>query len=165
VTFRGRCALVALPACSGHQGIYVGNEGLSMGCAPDCLAKCFWVLGRYILETFLRLACLEWLCQTPCSHAGYLGVSTLHMIKIDIVKPASSPTKLGHCKLQLRHLQRRRTFQDPAGSPRILGIIDLRPLRGRHAYKAFLRSALPDSLQPCWEIWVSLLFVRSKTMT
>jgi hypothetical protein len=59
----------------------------------------------------------------------------------------------------------RRTFQDPAGYPRILGIVDLRPLRGRHACKASLRSALPDSLQPCWEIWVSLLFIRSKTMT
>jgi hypothetical protein len=46
VTFRGRCALVALPAYSGHQGFCVGNEGLSVGCAPDGPAKCFWVLGR-----------------------------------------------------------------------------------------------------------------------
>jgi hypothetical protein len=30
----------------------------------------------------------------------------------------------------------RLTFQDFAGYPRILGIVDLRPLRGRHAYKA-----------------------------
>jgi hypothetical protein len=29
----------------------------------------------------------------------------------------------------------RRTFQDLAGCPRILGIVDLRPLRGRHSYK------------------------------
>jgi hypothetical protein len=26
VTFRGRCDLVALPACSGHQGFYVGMK-------------------------------------------------------------------------------------------------------------------------------------------
>jgi hypothetical protein len=41
-------------------------------------------------------------------------------------------------------------------------IIDLRPLRGRHTYKASLRSALPDSLQPCWEVWVPLHFIRSR---
>jgi hypothetical protein len=46
----------------------------------------------------------------------------------------------------------RRTFQDPAGYPRILDIVDLRPLRGRHAYKTYLRSPLPDSLQLCSEI-------------
>jgi hypothetical protein len=40
-------------------------------------------------------------------------------------------------------------FQDSTGYPWILGIFDLRPLRGRHAYKAFLRSALPDSVQLC----------------
>jgi hypothetical protein len=44
----------------------------------------------------------------------------------------------------------RHTFQDPAGYPRILDIVDLRPPRGRHAYKASLRSALPDSLQLCY---------------
>jgi hypothetical protein len=37
-------------------------------------------------------------------------------------------------------------FQDLA---RILSIVDLRPFRGRHAYKVSLRSALPDSLQLC----------------
>jgi hypothetical protein len=41
------------------------------------------------------------------------------------------------------------TFQDLAGYPRILSIVDLRPLLGRHAYEASLRSALPDSLQLC----------------
>jgi hypothetical protein len=46
VTFRGRCALVALPACSGHQGFYIENEGLPVGCAPNGPAKYFWVLGR-----------------------------------------------------------------------------------------------------------------------
>jgi hypothetical protein len=64
VTFRGRCVIVALSACSGHQGFYVRNEGLSVGCAPNGPAKCFWVLGRYRLETFLRSACLGWPCQT-----------------------------------------------------------------------------------------------------
>jgi hypothetical protein len=64
MTFRGRCALVALPACSGHPGFYVGNEGLHVGCVPNGPAKYFWVLVRYTLETFLRSACLGWLCQT-----------------------------------------------------------------------------------------------------
>jgi hypothetical protein len=83
VTSRGRCAIVALPARSGHQGFYVGNEGLPMGCAPDSPAKYFWVLGRFRFETFLRSACLRWLCQTLCSYARYLGVSTLHAFKIN----------------------------------------------------------------------------------
>jgi hypothetical protein len=61
------------------------NEGLSRGCAPDGPTKYFWVLGRYTLETFLRSACLEWLCQTLCSYAGYLGVSTHHTFKINIL--------------------------------------------------------------------------------
>jgi hypothetical protein len=47
VTFRGRCALVALPACSGHPGFYIGNEGLHVGCAPDGPAKYFRVFRRY----------------------------------------------------------------------------------------------------------------------
>jgi hypothetical protein len=51
VTFQGRCALVALPACSGHPGFYVRNEGLPVGCAPDGPVKCFRVLGCYKLET------------------------------------------------------------------------------------------------------------------
>jgi hypothetical protein len=41
VTFRGRCALIALPTCFGHPGFYVGNEGLPVGCAPDGPAKFF----------------------------------------------------------------------------------------------------------------------------
>jgi hypothetical protein len=41
-------------------------------------------LGASWFETFLRSACLEWLCQTLCSYAGYLGVSTLHKFKINI---------------------------------------------------------------------------------
>jgi hypothetical protein len=61
--------------------IYVGNEGLPVGCVPDGPAECFRVLGRLKFETFLTSAWFEWLCQTPCSHAGYLGVSTLHTFK------------------------------------------------------------------------------------
>jgi hypothetical protein len=49
VTFRGQCALVALPAYSGHPGVYVRNEGLSVGCTPDGPAKYLWMLGRYRL--------------------------------------------------------------------------------------------------------------------
>jgi hypothetical protein len=45
VTFRGRCALVALPAYFGHLGFCVGNEGLPVGCAPNGPAKYFGCLG------------------------------------------------------------------------------------------------------------------------
>jgi hypothetical protein len=48
VTFRGRCALVALPACFGHPGFYVWNEGLPVGCAPDGPAKYLRMLGRFL---------------------------------------------------------------------------------------------------------------------
>jgi hypothetical protein len=47
VTFRGRCALVALPACSEHLGFYVENEGLPEGCVPSGPAKYLWVLGWF----------------------------------------------------------------------------------------------------------------------
>jgi hypothetical protein len=69
----------------------------------------------------LRSACLGWLCQTLCSHAGYLDVSTLHTFKINIF------LRLHHCPF--RPLQKtsscKRAFQYLAGYPRILGIIDL----------------------------------------
>jgi hypothetical protein len=129
-----------------------------MGCPPDGPTKYFRVLGRYRLETFLRSPHLEWFSQTPCSHAGYLGVSTLHMFKINIISPASSLI----VSTTTEDLFIRRVIQYLARYPRILGIVDLRPLRGWHAYKTFLRSALPDSLQPFLEIWVSLHFIRSR---
>jgi hypothetical protein len=46
----------------------------------------------------------------------------------------------------ITNLFMRHAFQDSTEYPRILDIVDLRPLRVRHAYKASLRSALPDSL-------------------
>jgi hypothetical protein len=46
-------------------------------------------------------------------------------------------------------LHRMHLLEDSTRYPRILDIADLRPLRGRHAYDASLRSALPDSLQLC----------------
>jgi hypothetical protein len=110
-----------------------------MGCAPNAPAKYFWGLGHYKIETFLRSAHLGWLCQTLCRYARYVGVSTLHMFKINI-------TSLNFI---VDNLFMRRTFQDSTGYPRILDIAVLRPLRGRHAYKASLRSALPDSLHLC----------------
>jgi hypothetical protein len=117
-----------------------------VGCALNGPAKYFRVLGRCCLETFLRSTCLEWLYQTLCSYARYLNVSTLQMIKIDVTPTTSSST----ISTTTEDLFIRRTFQDPNGYPRILGNIDdLRPLRGRHAYKASLRSALPV-------VWTSL---------
>jgi hypothetical protein len=72
---------------------------------------------------------------------------------------ASSSNNFGHRNSSydiIDYFFIRRTFQELAGYPQILDIVDLRPLRGRHAYKTSLRSALPDSLQLCREIWVSL---------
>jgi hypothetical protein len=97
---------------------------------PDGPAKCFRVLGRYRLETFLRSACLEWLYRTPCINAGYLGVSTLHTFKNNRFM-ASSSTDPEHHNFNYDIIDDffiRRTFQDLAGYPRILSIIDLRPL-------------------------------------
>jgi hypothetical protein len=88
------------------------------------LAKYFRVLGGFCLETFLRSACLEWLCQTLCSYARYLDVFTLHTFKINIISPASpsfvSPT--------IEDLFVRRAFQEPIEYPQILDIANLRPL-------------------------------------
>jgi hypothetical protein len=87
----------------------------------------------------------------PCKISGCLYTP---YIRDNIVSPASSLISK-----TIEDLLLQCTFQDPAGYPQILDIIDLRPLRGQHAYKASLRSALPDSLQLCSEIWVSLHFV------
>jgi hypothetical protein len=151
VTFRGWCALVAMLVCSRHPGFYVRNEGLPVGCTPNGPAKYFWVLGRYRFETFLRSACLEWLCQTPSNYAGYLGVSTLHTFKTNRFLTSSS-TDPGHRNFSYDIVDDffiQHTFQDPAGYPQILDVVDLRPLRGQHAYKTSLRSALLDSLHLC----------------
>jgi hypothetical protein len=50
------------------------------------------------------------------------------MFKINITVP----------RFIVDNLFMRHTFQDLAGYPRILGIVDLRPLRGRHAYRGLL---------------------------
>jgi hypothetical protein len=52
------------PVWKTSSGFYIGNEGLPVGCVFNGPAKYFWVLGRFRFETFLRSACLEWLCQT-----------------------------------------------------------------------------------------------------
>jgi hypothetical protein len=91
VTFRGRCALVSPTSLLWTPKISRRNEGHSVGCAPNGPTKCFRVLGCYRLET-LRSACLGWLCQTLCSYARYLDVSTLHTFKTDVISPASSST-------------------------------------------------------------------------
>jgi hypothetical protein len=120
VAFRGRCALITLPACSGHPGFYVGNEGFPVRCAPNGPARYLWILGRFQFETFLRLACLEWLCQTPCSHAGYLGVSTLHTIKNQqifgfvIDRPRASQLQLRYHRRLLHSTHLSRSYQAPS---------------------------------------------------
>jgi hypothetical protein len=59
-------------------------------------------LGAYVLRPSLGRHASKWLCQTPCSHAGYLGVSTLHPTKIDVVSPNSSSTDYQHCNYTSR---------------------------------------------------------------
>jgi hypothetical protein len=84
-----------------------------MGCVLNGPAKYVWVLGRFCFKTFLMSACLEWLYQTLCSYSRYLGVYTLHTFKINITLP----------NFIVDNLFMRRTFQDPAGYPRILDIV------------------------------------------
>jgi hypothetical protein len=91
---------------------------------PSVPAKYSQVLGRYRLENFLRSACLEWLCQTLCSYGRYLDVSTLLSFKIDVTPTTSSST----ISTTTEDLIIRHTFQDSVENPRILDIIDLRPL-------------------------------------
>jgi hypothetical protein len=65
-----------------------------------------------------------------CNYAGYLGVSTLHTSKINRFL-ASSSTNPGHRNFSYDIIDdffMRRTFQDPTGYPRILDIVDVRPL-------------------------------------
>jgi hypothetical protein len=102
----------------------------------------------------LRSACLGWLCQTLCSHARYLDVSTLHTFKIDVISPASSSTRLRTSQFQPRPSSLKTSSCD-ALFKILLGILeywisstwDLFEV-GTPA-KASLRSALPDSLQLC----------------
>jgi hypothetical protein len=89
------------------------------------------------------------------ANVGYLDVSTLHMFNINIISLASSLI----VSTTTEDLFMQHAFQDLTGYLWILGIVYLRPLRGRHAYKASLRLALPDSLQLCSEIWVPIHFV------
>jgi hypothetical protein len=92
VTFRGRCAFVVLPACSGHPGFYVGMKASLWGVrlmALPSTSRCFH------FETFLRSACLEWLCQTLVAMQD-IWVS-LHSIRSKINRfLGSSSTNPGH---------------------------------------------------------------------
>jgi hypothetical protein len=130
MTFRGQCAFIRLASLLSTPGILRQNEGLPVGCVPDGPAKYFRVLGRFLLETFLRSACLKWPCQTTCSYAGYLDVSTLHTFKINKFLTSTS-TNPGHRNFRydiITHFFMRCALQDPTGYPRILDIIDLGPL-------------------------------------
>jgi hypothetical protein len=66
-----------------------------------------------------------------CNHAGYLGVSTLHTFKIDVISQASSSTNPGHRNFSydiINDFFIQYDLQDPTGYPRILCIVELRPL-------------------------------------
>jgi hypothetical protein len=89
-----------------------------------------------------------------CIHSKLMDLWLCHRPNSDIATSATTPSATSSLDAPL---------QDLAGYPRIVGIIDLRPLfEVGTPTKAFLRSALPDSLQLCSEIWVSLHFVRSR---
>jgi hypothetical protein len=90
-----------------------------VGYVPDGPAKYFWVLGRFRFET-LRSACLG-------------GSTRLSTAMQDIwVSPHSmlsrSMTSLLTTSTTTEDLFMQRAFQDLVGYPRILGIVDLRPL-------------------------------------
>jgi hypothetical protein len=105
-----------------YGAMFATNEGLSVGCVLDGPAKCLWVLGHYRFEAFLRSACLEWPYQTLCSHALYLGVSTLHRFKIYIFHGFISKGS-GHHNFSY-NLFISHTLLDSAGYPQILDVID-----------------------------------------
>jgi hypothetical protein len=50
VTFQGRCALVALPACSGHPRFYVGLKASLWGARLMALPSISGCLGAYVLR-------------------------------------------------------------------------------------------------------------------
>jgi hypothetical protein len=68
-----------------------------------------------------------------CSYAGYLDVFTLHMFKIHgfLASSSTNPSYHNFSYDIIDDFFIRRTFQDLVGYPRILGIVDFRPLRGR----------------------------------
>jgi hypothetical protein len=102
-----------------------------VGCAPDGLAKFFRVLGAYVLRPSLGRHASGGPARLLAAMLGDLGVSTLHTLKIDILSQGSSSTIPGHRNFSydvINDFFIRRTFQDLAGYPRILGIVDLRPL-------------------------------------
>jgi hypothetical protein len=73
---------------SGMKASLWGARLLTLSSISGCL-------GAFCLETFLRSACLEWLYQTLCSYARYLGVSALHSFIINRFLALSS-TDLEH---------------------------------------------------------------------
>jgi hypothetical protein len=83
-----------------------------------------------------------------CSYARHLGVSTLHMFKID----GSILGDFWTSQFQLR--LRLKTSSFDALFKILLGILgywtsSIWDLFDRHVYKASLKSALPDPLQLC----------------
>jgi hypothetical protein len=143
MTFQAQCALVALPACSGHPGFYIGSEDLLVGCVSIVPAKYLRMLGRFCFETFLRSACLEWLYQTLAAMQDiWMSLHSICSRSMDFL--ASSSTDPSHRNYSydiIGDFFIRRNFQDLAGYPQILGIVYLRPLRGRHAYKGLPKVA------------------------
>jgi hypothetical protein len=96
-------------------------------------------MSRLALPDSLQLCRISGCLYTPCFQDQYFST-------------ASSSTDPGHRNFSHDVIDNpfmRHTFQNHAGYPRILDFVDLRPLRGRYAYKASLRSALPRLPRSC----------------
>jgi hypothetical protein len=107
-----------------------GMKSSLWGARLMALPSTFACLGAYVFETFLRSACLECLGQTPCSHAGYLGVSTLHTFKINDF--------IVDCFNHYRRLLHSTRLSRPCWVFSDTGHCCLRPLRDQHAYQGLL---------------------------
>jgi hypothetical protein len=89
-------------------------------------------LGADWFETFSRSACLGWLCQTPCSYAGYLGVSTLHTFKINITLPSFIVDRFDHYRrpFHATHISRSCWVSSDTGHYRIEASLSSARLEG-----------------------------------
>jgi hypothetical protein len=108
------------------------------GCAPNGPAKCFWVLGRYTLETFLRSACLEWPYQTLAAMQDiWVSLHSIYSRSTLFRRLHHQPTT----KIATSATTHRRSLHStypsrPCWVSSDIGHCYLRPLRGRHAYKS-----------------------------
>jgi hypothetical protein len=149
VTFRGRCAIVALPARFGHPGFYVRTKASPWGARPMALPSTSGYLGAI----HLRMACLEWLRQTLCSYARYLNVSTLHTFNrffgfiVDQTQTLQLPLRHHQRPLHVTYLSRFYSVSSDTGHCRHMASLRLACLQGLPVVgPARLLAAMPGDL-------------------